>query len=392
MAEMQTAGKPEPASWALPRVLLIILGLGGALAVLAGLQSMRDLLAPMFLALNLAIAVSPLQMALVRIKVPRPIAALIAGALVLAFLAVFSFALGWSLTVLITELPQYRDRFFGLYESGIDLLSRLGVSEDQLTQQAKAIDPQSIVGVLSDVLSNVRGVVSILLIVITMIFFLMMDSMSFDRRLRKAGFYHPQLTNALTAFGEGVRRYWVVTTVFGLIVAVLDVIALGIIGVPLALVWGVLSFLTNYIPNIGFVIGLIPPALMALLAQGPTAAIAVVVVYSVLNFVVQTIVQPKFAGDAVGVTPTVTFVSLLLWSWVLGALGALLALPCTLLVKAVLIDADPRARWANALVASRMESADAHTTEAAHRPEATDEDASPTHPQGEESEAASQDG
>ncbi|GAE69371.1 permease [Cutibacterium acnes JCM 18909] len=81
---------------------------------------------------------------------------------------------------------------------------------------------------------------------------------------------------------------------------------------------------------------------------------AVVVSYSVLNFVIQSIIQPKFAGDAVGLTPTMSFVSLLLWGWVFfGALGTLIALPCSLLVKATLIDHDPGARWVNALISSR---------------------------------------
>ncbi|WP_238705979.1 AI-2E family transporter [Serinicoccus marinus] len=144
--------------------------------------------------------------------------------------------------------------------------------------------------------------------------------------------------------------------------ALLDVIALVWLGVPLALAWGVLSFLTNYIPNIGFVIGLVPPAVVALLANGPVNALLVVVVYSVLNFVVQSLIQPKFTGDAVGVTPTITFISLVVWAWVLGPVGALLALPATLLVKAVLIDADPAARWVNAFLASNPDTARAENT------------------------------
>ena len=60
-------------------------------------------------------------------------------------------------------------------------------------------------------------------------------------------------------FAVATRSYFVVATVFGLILAVLDVAALLIMGIPLALVWGVLSFITNYIPNVGFVLGLVPP-------------------------------------------------------------------------------------------------------------------------------------
>jgi len=168
----------------------------------------------------------------------------------------------------------------------------------------------------------------------------------------------PRFVQAMSTFAVGVRRYWVVATVFGLIVAALDVVALLIIGVPLALVWGVLAFLTNYIPNIGFVIGLVPPAIMALIEGGWWDALWVVIAYSLLNFVIQAIIQPKFTGQSVGVTPFISFLSLLFWVWVLGWFGALLALPATLLVKALLVDADPRARWINLLVASDVRAAE----------------------------------
>jgi len=151
----------------------------------------------------------------------------------------------------------------------------------------------------------------------------------------------------------GVRRYWIVTTVFGLVVAVLDWLLLVALEVPLAGVWAIFSFLTNYVPNIGFVVGLIPPALLAYIDQGWGAALVVIGAYCVLNFVVQSIIQPKFAGEAVGITPTMSFLSLLIWTWVLGPLGALLALPMTLLVKALVVDVDPGSRWVNALISSR---------------------------------------
>ena len=142
-----------------------------------------------------------------------------------------------------------------------------------------------------------------------------------------------------------MRSYWLVSTIFGLIVAVLDVAALGFLGVPMAVTWGVLSFITNYIPNIGFFLGVIPPALLALVDSGPWTALWVVVAYAVLNFVIQSLIQPKFTGDAVGLNTTTTFLSLLFWSQVIGALGTILAVPLTLFVKCVLIDSDRRSRW-----------------------------------------------
>ena len=164
------------------------------------------------------------------------------------------------------------------------------------------------------------------------------------------GAERPHLPVAMTLFAQGTRSYLLVSTVFGAIVAFGDWIALTIIGVPAAALWGLLAFVTNYVPNIGFVLGVVPPALLGLLAGGWGEFIAIIVVYSLLNFVVQTLIQPRFVGDSVGLSMTVTFIALLFWGWVLGALGALLAIPLTLLVKALLVDVDPRGHWLDALL------------------------------------------
>ena len=153
-----------------------------------------------------------------------------------------------------------------------------------------------------------------------------------------------------SSFARGTRSYLGVSAVFGLIVAVVDVIVLELMGVPGAFVWGVLAFVTNFIPNIGFVIGVVPPAVIALLDGGPGLMIAVIVMYSVVNFVIQSVIQPRFVGNAVGLSTSLTFISLIFWAWVLGPLGALLAVPMSLFFKAVLVEADPKARWMDPLI------------------------------------------
>jgi AI-2 transport protein TqsA len=180
--------------------------------------------------------------------------------------------------------------------------------------------------------------------------FVTIESSGFGRRMALVGAERPHLPVALTLFAQGTRSYLVVSTVFGAIVAVGDAIALAWIGVPAAALWGLLAFITNYVPTIGFVLGLLPPALLGLLAGGWGELLMIVIVYSLLNFVVQTLIQPRFVGDSVGLSMTVTFVALLFWGWVLGALGALLAIPLTLLLKALLVDVDPRGHWLDALL------------------------------------------
>ena len=210
---------------------------------------------------------------------------------------------------------------------------------------ASSFDIERATNFLLEILGNLAALSSNLFFVITLLFFMAIDASWFPSRLRETRGRHRDLAAALSSFANGTRRYLVVSTIFGGIVAIIDTAFLAMVGVPAALVWGLLAFITNYIPNIGFVVGLIPPALLALLEGGPDLMLLVIVVYCVVNFVIQSLIQPKFVGDAVGLSVTMTMLSLVFWAWVLGAVGALLAIPLTLLAKAFLVDADPHLHW-----------------------------------------------
>lgn len=333
----------EPKGWGIAAVTVV--SLAAVVVVLWGISQHANMIMPAFLALNLVIAAQPLQKSLERAGLPRWGGMIIVLLVLYLVLAALVGMLVWALWIAAEEIPQYQDKFVQLYEQTIEFLGTFGVSQEQVSSSLQGVSPGTIIGTVQNVagqLSSAGGQLTVLVIALT---FLVFDIPGITRRRAVIARQRPRLADALSSFTDGVKSYWIVSTVFGLIVAVIDVGALMILGVPLALVCGVLAFVTNYIPNIGFVLGLVPPALFALLTGGPGDALWVVVIYSAINLVMQSFIQPKFTGDAVGLTPTVTFLSLVFWSAVAGALGAILAVPLTLAVKAFLVDADPRMRW-----------------------------------------------
>ena len=229
-------------------------------------------------------------------------------------------------------------------------LNDAGLVSGQLSDLVAGIDYGQVVGIATGLLASLTDAFSTLVLLLIALVFITIEASGFGHRMALVAAERPHLPVAMTLFAQGTRSYLLVSTVFGAIVAFADWIALMIIGIPAAALWALLSFITNYVPNIGFVLGLLPPALLGLLAGGWREFIAVVIVYSVLNFVIQTLIQPRFVGDSVGLSVTVTFIALLFWGWVLGALGALLAIPLTLLFKALLVDVDPRGHWLDALL------------------------------------------
>jgi predicted PurR-regulated permease PerM len=345
-------GASSAADWSLPRGLIVLLGMAGAVVAVAGLRSLSHLIGPIFLALMLTVAVYPLQGLVVRKGGPRwlgMVAALLTVYLILIGLVA---SLAVSVARLATILPTYGPEFNALVAGAEETLAGFGVGQEEVNSALAQVDYGNLVGALESVLAGLLGVFSNVFLVLAVLLFMGLDGANFPERLKAAGKIRPDIVSALSSFSRGTRRYLVVSTVFGLIVAFFDGIALWWLGIPLPLLWALLSFITNYIPNVGFIIGVIPPALLGLLQGGWQLALSVVVVYSVINFVIQSIIQPKFVGDSVGLSTTLTFVSLLFWAWVIGALGALLAIPLTLLTKALLIDIDPSTRWVNLLLGS----------------------------------------
>jgi AI-2 transport protein TqsA len=335
----------------LPPTLVLLLGIAGAVVAIGGMRSVASIIAPTFLAITLIIAVFPIYRALSTV-LPKALGAVVMLLLLYGILALLVGSLGLAAGKLATELPKYTDTFDKLVGDGQDALIGWGITQDQIDNAMSGFEIKDLTGIARSLANTLGSLTTSMLFLLTVMLFLTMDAGGFPKRLRSVHRAKPDIADALADFGERVRKYWVVSTLFGLIVAVIDSIALMILDVPLPLTFGLLAFVTNYIPNIGFVIGLVPPALLALLDGGVEKMIWVVVVYSVANFVIQTVLQPKFTGDAVGINATTAFLSLIFWSYVFGALGALLAIPFTLLVKSVLIDRDPKARWLNQFIAS----------------------------------------
>ena len=340
---------PGPLS-SLPRAVVLLVGGVSAVGIVAGMRAVAWLIGPVLLALIIVIAAHPVQRWLRARGWPGWVATLALLLVIYVGLLALALVLLVSVGQLATVLPQYTAQFDALIASVEHLLAGLGIGPAQIQAATSSANLGSIVGALGGVLSGLSGVLAGVILVLALLLFFIADASTFGLRLDSIGAERPNVVGALESFARGTRSYLVVTTVFGLIVAVLDTIALEIMGVPLAVLWGVLAFITNYIPNVGFIFGLVPPALLALLTGGWQLLVIVIVVYSVLNLVIQSLIQPRFVGNSVGLSATVTFVTLLFWAWVLGPLGALLAIPLTLLAKALLVDIDPRARWADALL------------------------------------------
>ena len=144
------------------------------------------------------------------------------------------------------------------------------------------------------------------------------------------------IVSRVASLTEDVRKYMTVLTGVNFLVGLGDTVFLMIMGVDYALLWGMLAWFMGYIPSVGFLIALIPPVLIAYAQYGLQTALIVLIGYIVINGGVQNFYQPKVMGDRLRISPVVVFVSLFVWGYLLGGIGAILAVPMTLLVLILL--------------------------------------------------------
>jgi AI-2 transport protein TqsA len=340
----------------LPLWLVVVLGVAGTAGAFWGLHAGARILGPVFLAFVLTVVAHPLIGALVGRGMRRGFAVAIAVLVVDGGLIAFALALALSFGQLATVLPEYSDEWQELLDGLRSTLAGAGVGPEQVEAALKSIDPQTVLAALGSILAGLAGSAGALVLVLATVLFMTAEGAGLPERLADVpGTW--RLRAALGGFARNTRRYLVVTTIFGFLVAVVDTVALTLLGVPLALLWGLLSFLTNYVPNIGFFLGLVPPTLLAVLVGGPGLGLAVIVIYSLANFVLQSVIQPVFVGDAVGLSVTLSFLSVIVWTVVMGPMGAVLAVPLTLFAHAVLVGQDPDRAWARTLLAGTSGSA-----------------------------------
>ncbi len=334
----------------LPRWLVVLAGTSTATITIAGLMGIADLLGPVFLALVLTIAAHPIRGWLRSRHVPSWLATLMMALAVYVFLFAFGLALVLATAEFATLLPTYKDQMAVTAQDATSWLTSLGIAEAEVEKISSSFDIGRLADLAGGILSGLAGLLGDLFFIVALLLFLAVDAAWFPGRLGDTAGVRGPLVSALSSFASGTRNYLLVSTVFGLIVALIDTGILWVMGIPAPLLWGLLAFITNYIPNIGFIIGLVPVAVLGLLEGGVGLMLAVIVVYSLVNIVIQSVIQPKVVGDAVGLSATLSFLSLVFWAWVLGAVGALLAIPLSLLVKALFVDIDPATSWLRPLI------------------------------------------
>jgi len=329
----------------LPPSLRVLLVLAAAVIVLAGAHAAQELVGPLALAAVIVIICHPMRGPLERRGWPRwaaTSAVIVLAYAVLAIMAALLYIAGAQFVGLVRD---FQDDLRDTAESITQWLGGLGVQQEASDAAASVLDPSNLLSWATSLGSATLGILVAFFFVLAYVIFMAVDAARYAHVEDVFGAQVAPTVGRFQRFNTGVRRYYIVNASFGAIVAIIDGLALWALQVPAPIVWAILAFVTNFIPNVGFVIGLIPPALLALVVGGWPLMLVVIAIYCVVNVTLQVLVQPKFVSDAVDLTLTLSFFSVVFWTFIIGPLGAILSIPLTLAVRALVLDGDPQTWW-----------------------------------------------
>ncbi|CAN5733069.1 AI-2E family transporter [soil metagenome] len=310
------------------RLLRFLFGVSCVVIVVAGIRGVATLLNPVLMAGFLALLLQPLLHRMRRF--PAIAVGVVVFAVLLAGLALVGFV-GVSMRQLALELPQYSEQLRSLVSSVAGQLEARGINAAAYVESA--LTGPAVAGTLLDVSGAVASGFGGLVLTLFIFAFMLGGMWELERRASRQSLDHSPTAARFLAFSETIRGYMRVRTVIGVVGAVLNYILLVVVGVDHALLWAVLSFLLSFVPNIGFVMSVLPPMLLALLESGWLSALIVFAGYQLINTLLDNVVGPRYIGRQMKVSALLSFLSVIFWAWLLGPTGAILAVPLTVLIQ-----------------------------------------------------------
>jgi AI-2 transport protein TqsA len=304
------------------RGVIYLVGLASIFVILFGIRGTASIINPILLAAVITITVLPVPSRLTKRGLPGWLSLVLTILLVVVILGLVMALVFFSVTRLIHDLPAYLE---SASQRGI---GDFGARAEEVTT---SIGPLA-QGVLAATFSLLTQFGFALLIFI----FMIAAALALPAPSRIGLDPNTPVIGRVSALTEDVRKYVTVLTGINALVGLGDTILLLIIGVDYAVLWGLLAWFMGYIPSLGFWIALIPPVLLAYAEFGLPTALVVFVAYVLINGGVQNFVQPKLMGQRLKISPVVVFVGLFVWGFVLGGIGAILAVPMTLLVLIIM--------------------------------------------------------
>jgi len=330
------------ASW-----LVALLGAAAAVVIIAGLRVAAELIVPMLLAVFTAMILSPPLRWLKAKRFPAPLAIALLIGLVIVITMMVAAVVSAAISDFRLALPTYGSQFETLSSGLVAALAQYGIVLDQ-SQWQTLFDPSALFKMVANTLSSLGNALTNGLLILLLVVFILAEDQSFIDKLERSGGSAAGVAS-LRSFARSVNSYMALKSLISLATGIVIWLWLWLLGVDYAVMWGLLAFLLNFVPNVGSLIAAVPAVLLALLQLGVSGAVIAASGYLAVNFVMGNLIEPRVMGRGLNLSPLVIFLSLLLWGWVLGPVGMLLSVPLTIMLKLAL-ESRQQSAWVGAML------------------------------------------
>jgi AI-2 transport protein TqsA len=318
----------------------------GVVVVVAGLRMGAPLLVPLVVSAFVAMISYPLVAWLHRRRAPLPLAVLATLLLILAVFIGPGLVVHRAVRQFAAAAPRYQERLYEMVAGSLAWVHAQGI--DTSGWQAM-VDTTVLLDLVGYLLGSLAAVLSNFLLVLLVAGFLLFEAAGFPGKLQEAFGVGPAGFERGRRIVHEVYEYLLVKTGVSLATGILIGLWARLLGVDFALLWGLLAFLLNYIPNFGSILAAIPALLLAIVSPGPGVAVLLGLGYVAVNMVLGNVVEPMLLGRRLQLSPVVILVSLIFWGWVWGGVGMLLSVPITMILK-IMLENSREFRWVAVLL------------------------------------------
>jgi predicted PurR-regulated permease PerM len=316
----------------------IVVILGSIVVIGAGIKLASPLLVPLLVAAFIAIVTAPIVMWFCDKGAPR-IAAVLSGLLLdVAAGAALGIPLAAAVATFTERIPDYASMLSGQMQELEVWLAGYGIPLQSLYDFS---EPTWMFSFATTMAQYAASLVSQIVLVLLIVAFMLFESTGLREKLSKIA--TPTQIADLSEAAHEVNAYLVAKTLMSLLTGVLVFVWCWWREVDVPLLWGLLAYLLNYIPNIGQIIASVPAIALALIQLGPGQAVIVAAGFAGINLAIGAI-EPRVMGQALKLSALVVLVSMVVWGWLLGPVGALVSAPLTMVIKSSLAHSDDL-RW-----------------------------------------------
>lgn len=311
--------------------------------VIAGLKAASSIIVLVLISAFFSMLAGPAVLWLGRKKVPAAAAVALVMVVFLAAASLTGAVVGASINDFIRAVPAYRAKLDLQRAQLLGWLRSQGVQLPAV-EWLNVIEPGAVIALAGQLFAALGNLVGNALLVLLIVAFILLEIPWFPDKFRAAtGSSEAAIARAREILGN-IERYVLLKTVLSLATGVGVAVWVALVGLDFALLWGLLAFLLNFIPNIGSVVAAVPALVLSLVQLGPGKTLLVLIGYLVVNFIFGNILEPRWMGRSLGLSTTVVFLSVLAWGWILGTVGMFLAVPLTVVLR-IALASNESTRW-----------------------------------------------